>query len=762
MSDLSDHVFADVVRAISDEIAASFEDPSSSVGLRDGRLIGRVGGMELWSFEADRIIPALPETPARVRVDVEEPIEATVIAVNEFDIVVGVDDPLPDLDGSDVRLSTEPTFILDWLRKRLLDSQATLQGGLLTESLLDIADEEPPHPPEEIAEAALRGISADQRGAVGRLVRPGVQFLWGPPGTGKTGTLAATVQHLVDSGKRVLVLAHANAAVDVAMVRVASRLADHPALIAGRVLRAGTPQSPEARSNQWINPDEVLRRSVPALVDEHEQLLERRAQLAKQLRRHDVDRTELLLQLADARTQLSGARKRLDEARNELYGSAQVIGTTLSRYVINDLMWTWPADVVIVDEASMASIPFVLAAASKGPDTLALFGDFRQLPPVAQSSTEAAARWLQRDVFELAGVTARVEGGLADDRLSILRTQYRMGSDIADVVSRLAYFGILRTAMIADERAADIAELEPSPGAQLVIVDTSQWETACLTDAEPDSFSRFNLASWVLSCSIACTLDDAVADSVGVIAAYRAQARLAADLLRERGDVHAATTHRFQGAESNVIVLDIVDAAPQRGPSRLTGSDPELSRRLLNVAASRARGKLIVVADLAFLTDHHARSSPARQLVELMTERQADVIPPTDFALRSSPEVCWSGSWGEAIARTSESPVVALDISVPDESFAGDDLRRWTHATLTHGGTVRLRLPVAAAGHFEDTAADIKLKTMGSGGVALVRDEDGGHRMIIGTRRADAPAATISSLHAVRTAWRLLSGEVIG
>lgn len=86
------------------------------------------------------------------------------------------------------------------------------------ETLLDIdhaADLEPPvTSPPEVTE-----LSAEQRSVAGQAGLDGVRFVWGPPGTGKTATLAATIRMLLQQGKRVCVLAHADAAVDVAKLR---------------------------------------------------------------------------------------------------------------------------------------------------------------------------------------------------------------------------------------------------------------------------------------------------------------------------------------------------------------------------------------------------------------------------------------------------------------------------------------------------------------------------------------------------------------
>ena len=59
--------------------------------------------------------------------------------------------------------------------------------------------------------------------------------------------------------------------------------------------------------------------------------------------------------------------------------------------------------------------------------------------------------------------------------------------------------------------------------------------------------------------------------------------------------VECSTIHRFQGRECDVVIIDLVDAAPMR-QSALLADAPNL----LNVSISRARGKLVIVADVAY------------------------------------------------------------------------------------------------------------------------------------------------------------------
>ena len=82
--------------------------------------------------------------------------------------------------------------------------------------------------------------------------------------------------------------------------------------------------------------------------------------------------------------------------------------------------------------------------------------------------------------------------------------------------------------------------------------------------------------------------------SIGYITPYRAQAllmeKLLADLYNtqlQEADIVAATIHRFQGSERDVMVFDTVDSFPQeRAGMLLIGKESE---RLINVAITDER-----------------------------------------------------------------------------------------------------------------------------------------------------------------------------
>jgi hypothetical protein len=641
----------EIFDAIDDEIVAAARDPARSTDVRDGVRLHRGISGALYAFRVEQPPPFQPETPVELAVR-DARIRGVLVTTDDFDVVVHLQEDI----GQEVPaalLTSNPTFILERLKERL--ESVVLRPSLPTggvpgatwqpEAAIVGGDESAAASTAEalstIDDPGLQP-NPSQRLAMSRAGGSNVHFVWGPPGTGKTAALAQVARMLADRGERLLVAAHANVAVDVAMMRVADAFVGSPDLEQGRILRVGDPHHVDARERREILVETAIERRAPALAEERQQLESRRESLARALRgsRDDVERDQLAADLRGVRERLATIRKEYRDEASRAIAEAQVVGTTLSRFVLSDDVWEWRPDALLLDEASMVSFPWVLAAATRVSKRLTVYGDFRQLPPVYLAQSDVARRWLGADVFEIAGVRTRVDDGVDDPRVTLLETQYRMATQISDVVSELAYSGRLQTADSAALRGEQLAKRQPMPGESLVVIDTSELAATCQVEAKPGSFSRVNPLHVVLAFALLPQFEIAPA----VIAPYRAQTRLHAAAILDSGlsSPTAATIHRYQGSERDAVLFDLVDARPIDGPSRLTGGDLDLALRLFNVAVSRARGKAILLVDKELLMDRFAPTSPVRRGIELCVQRGVLYAPsPSQLSDLASDRVEW-------------------------------------------------------------------------------------------------------------------------
>ncbi len=353
-----------------------------------------------------------------------------------------------------------------------------------------------------------------------------------------------------------------------------------------------------------------------------------RAQAALETAKRDLETAIPDLTPAEIRKRLDVAEKTVKELGAEIAAvdaqlrqlaataiiEARVVGATLSRFVIADELLTAPFDTIVVDEVSMVLMPYLWFVATQAKKRLVMSGDFLQLPPISIADNRKeypmAAKWLSKDPFEICKAKPHL-GNVSDSRLCSLKTQYRMHPDIGDVANELVYFRYGNPL----EHGASQAKYEiglrcdPCPGKALVLCDTSRANPWCAV--QDPTWSRYNIYSAIVCVRLASEAVQSGAGGVGIITPYRAQARLIQSLLEYEGlhdqNVSASTVHRYQGKEKDVIVLDLVEGPPLPLGKLLKGGIKDEGARLLNVACTRAIGKLIVVAHMEHVMQKAAR-----------------------------------------------------------------------------------------------------------------------------------------------------------
>lgn len=291
------------------------------------------------------------------------------------------------------------------------------------------------------------------------------------------------------------------------------------------------------------------------------------------------------------------------EERNYVQ-SALVIGTTISRATVDPMFDERQFDLVMFDEVSMAYVPQVIAAAALAREKFMCVGDFKQLAPISQNQ---AARILQVDIFSYLRIVDEKGNMFWHPWLVMLNEQRRMAPAISEFPSKFIYKGLLKDNSVVlngqNKKKNDVViNKQPLAKDALNLVDMAG--TYCAADKNTDG-SRFNILSAVISFSTAVNAQNNNIDDVGIITPYAAQVRLIRAMLRDYyakdiPSIRCATVHQFQGSESDVIVFDAVESYPKGAVGYLMGKEPNQVTRLINVAITRGKGKVIVVANARF------------------------------------------------------------------------------------------------------------------------------------------------------------------
>lgn len=598
----------------------------------DGRYFGQRDGRALYSFTADNEL----RFPDDTRCDLEyrgEKVEGIILSVAGFDFIIALEHYLAD-DISTAILYTAPWFLLEALSDRLQEMRAQTPANIdMVQALLNnhsSANE----PDLGKAQKLLSHISQyldepleyneHQFHAVGHVLANRVSFIWGPPGTGKSRTLGLTAAALAAAGKSVLVLAHSNVAVDVAMLNIARALQHSTPYQEGKILRYGVRYLEELDQFEQLHVRGVVRRQHPQLVADIEKLEMERQQLVRQSRRNNLgphDQHRLKEALAVLKAQLTDLYSQIRAKEEELVRAARVVGCTLSKATIAEAIYQRSFNTVMIDEASMAYIPHSVFAAGLAMKRIAIYGDFRQLAPIAQADTPLVKKWLRRDIFDEAGIIRKVNRRQKDDRLAMLQTQYRMHPAIADVPNMLFYNGQLENGPDVERQVQPIANLAPQQGHALLYFDTSLLNACCMQERE--TYSRFNPISALTTAVLAYRLAGE-GRPIGIITPYNAQARLINRLLKDlklpSDQATVATVHRFQGSERDIILFDTVESEGCK-PGLLFTAAGDAALRLANVAISRTRGKFVLLANRDYLSANFDLSNPFRKLADEVGRR---------------------------------------------------------------------------------------------------------------------------------------------
>jgi hypothetical protein len=574
---LSPDDLASVEAAVREEIAAAKEEVRSSWLDIDGieHLADAPGGFT-YRLILSSPVHLTPDQAVTFQTrNPRETIPAVVVKSDDEGLVVECQKPLPS-DAKLLQMTFDPTFILRALEGFVSELAPT--GGEIARLVMT----KTVPTPSAFRPRLHPKLNEEQCLAVEEMAATPLHLLWGPPGTGKTTTLGAAVAKWLRQGLRVLVVSTSNAAVDVALKALLSRLRpDEKA----RVLRLGSSLDPVVRE---VTLGGKLAAKNPKTARLVVKAQDRLAAIQEELRTRtlDPDRAHTLHnEVRECETRISDFQKRADADAPALTESVLVTGCTLAKMVLDKTLRAQMFDVVVVDEASMVSLLYAVAASMLAGAHLVYAGDPQQLPPIVQAEGRNAARWFGQNVYDWFGIT--VEGKSDPSRLNLLRTQYRMTTEIGGVVSRLSYNDLLWHGRGAT-------------GPKVEFIDVgSEWETLYYSVSEK---SYYHLAAVPVLHALVERISE---DELLLLSPFRPQRSLLSALafdLRERGGrkVTASTIHRAQGSEAKTVVVDLTTHSPNKLAAFFRD---EHCDKLFNVAISRARDRLVVLGSEAMLRE---------------------------------------------------------------------------------------------------------------------------------------------------------------
>lgn len=467
-----------------------------------------------------------------------------------------------------------------------------------------------------------KSLNKSQKSAVKNCLTTQNFFLiHGPFGTGKTRTLVELISQEVRQNHKVLATGESNAAVD----NIVERLVLNEKL---KITRLGHPQRVSKDNITYTLAYKVEKHSlndkIKRIHKKIDKLVEKRSGFTKptpQYRRgfsdHDIlynaskgkggrgisaEKMKSMANWLDFNLEIDEMHDEIKRIENkmikDIIEDSDVILSTNSSAALDSISQT-KFDVVIVDEASQATIPSVLIPIAKARRFI-LAGDHKQLPPTIISNH---AQDLQNTLFE-----SLIEK--YPHKSQLLNVQYRMNKSLMEFPNSEFYNNNLKSdESVNSITLKDISDVEDDDA--LLFVDTCDVENH--EKHLKDSKSIVNHVEARIALKFANDYVNAGIDEkdIGIISPYADQVKL----ISEKTDIEVKTVDGFQGREKEIIIISTV----RSNEYGQIGFLKDLRR--LNVAITRAKRKLIIIGNSDTL-----KSNPTyERLIDFVDEKNLRV-----------------------------------------------------------------------------------------------------------------------------------------
>ena len=264
---------------------------------------------------------------------------------------------------------------------------------------------------------------------------------------------------------------------------------------------------------------------------------------------------------------------------------------------LRDIEW----DYIVIDEASMIPLAYIVYVLYKAkPKQFIIAGDPFQIDPIVQCK-----EWKDGNIYDLVNLKSFEDTKTVPHEYKVhqLPIQYRSIPSIGNIFSHFAYGGILEHKREeSDQLKLNIEDKINIKSLNIIKYPVSKYESIYRAKRLRYS-SPYQIYSALFSFEFTQYLANIISErnsneniKIGVISPYKAQILLVDKLLASSDipqniSIQAGTIHGFQGDECNIIIA-LLNNPP------LNSSNKKISlnkQNIINVAISRARDYLFVI-----------------------------------------------------------------------------------------------------------------------------------------------------------------------
>jgi superfamily I DNA and/or RNA helicase len=318
-------IVQEFIQALNEEIEAIKSGRGGSiVKIFNGRFVREVSGLFVYVFNLENFLAVLDESPAEIEIQGNN-YPAQVLLSQWLEVEVGIERFLGKFIP-EAKLKTNLWYLLELLKKKFIESQNgtnkvnfSLSDNLFSGSIIDQSS--------DMKSEINYSISADppneaQKRAIEDSFRSQLSIIWGPPGTGKTRTIAQAIEAHLNAGRRVLLVSHANNAVDEALEKVAEQLKPTSFYTEGKLIRLGIPPQKEhlekmEKDYEMVLLDKIAERLGESLVKEKQALGNEKLRLEDSLRQL-AGISESLQKMKTLASELNAINKSISESTGKI------------------------------------------------------------------------------------------------------------------------------------------------------------------------------------------------------------------------------------------------------------------------------------------------------------------------------------------------------------------------------------------------------------------------------------------------------------
>lgn len=267
------------------------------------------------------------------------------------------------------------------------------------------------------------------------------------------------------------------------------------------------------------------------------------------------------------------------------------------RYYLDELEW----DYIVFDEASMIKIAdIVYPILRKDPERFIIAGDPFQIEPIS-----AVSIWKDENIYSMVQLSSFIDPKTVPYQypVKLLTTQYRSIPSVGQIFSQFSYGGILSHARTEDsQKPLNIDDTIKLDSLTIIRFPVSKYESI-YKPKRLQGKTPYQIYSALFTFEFVSHLSAAIAKSnenkefsIGIIAPYKAEADLIDKLVLSADipdtiSVQAGTIHSFQGDECDMIIA-VFNPPPSISSSREMFLNKQ---NIINVSISRARDYLVML-----------------------------------------------------------------------------------------------------------------------------------------------------------------------